>query len=167
MMVNFSYKIRPATPSDESFLWEMLYQSLYIEAGSTPYPREILNNPQLARYVIGWGRTGDIGFIAIDLNNKAQIGAVWSRLASSGDRGFAYVDEQTPELGIAVLRDYRGQGVGTALLKRHLEEAEKLYAAISLSVSPNNPAKQLYERQGFKTVDVRDGHPIMKIRFAR
>jgi ribosomal protein S18 acetylase RimI-like enzyme len=165
MTVNFNYKIRPATPSDEPFLWEMLYHSLYIEAGSAPYPREILKNPQLARYVIGWGRTGDMGFIAIDLNNKTPIGVVWSRLATPDDQGFAYVDQQTPELGIAVLPDYRGKGVGTALLDRHLAEAKKFYTAISLSVSPNNPAKRLYERQGFKIVDVCDGHPIMEIRF--
>lgn len=165
MTVTFGYKIRPAVASDEPFLWEMLYQSLYVEEGSAAFPRKIINEPALARYVKNWGRAGDLGFVALDAASQQPIGAVWSRLWSGDDKGFAFIDEQTPELGIGVLPEHRGKGIGTALLKRHLEEARKLYRAITLSVSPNNPAKHLYERFGFKTIDVRGGHPIMEKRF--
>jgi ribosomal protein S18 acetylase RimI-like enzyme len=79
------------------------------------------------------------------------------------ERGFAYVDDETPELAVAVLPEYRGKGIGTALLMRHLEAAAGLYRALSLSVSPRNPAKRLYERLGFEIVATGDdGHPIMK-----
>jgi len=143
----------------------MLYQSIYVEAGSDPLPRTIVQQPSLAAYVRGWGRSGDLGVIASDGQGSQPIGAVWSRLASEAEHGFGYVDAQTPELGIAVLPEYRGQGVGTALLRRYLAEAERLYPAVSLSVSPNNPAKRLYERLGFKQVTVRTGHPVMLRRF--
>jgi ribosomal protein S18 acetylase RimI-like enzyme len=163
MTLASGYRIRPAALSDESFLWEMLYQSLYVEEGHEPFAPEIVNEPQLARYVAGWGRAGDMGFVAVEMKHETPVGAVWSRLPGDEDKGFACVDDETPELAVAVLPEYRGQGIGTALLKRHLEEAKGLYRALALSVSPQNPAKRLYERLGFKVVSVGDdGHPVMK-----
>jgi ribosomal protein S18 acetylase RimI-like enzyme len=163
MADSFGFIIRPAAPSDQPFLWEMLYQSLFVE-GEQPHPREVLNRPNIARYVKDWGRAGDLGFIAIDAESSQPIGAVWIRLSSEEDKGFGYIDEHTPELGIALLPEYRGQGIGTALLTRLLEAAKNLYPAISLSVSPNNRAMRLYERMGFEKVDGRgDDSPVMKI----
>jgi ribosomal protein S18 acetylase RimI-like enzyme len=157
--------IKLATSEDEPFLWEMLYQSLYVESGSTAFPREIINTPEIARYVNGWGRGGDLGFIAFDERTKQPIGAIWSRLAVEEDPGFAFVDTETPELAMAVKPDCRGRGVGTALLERYLMEASVRYRSVSLSVSPQNPAMRLYERQGFKTVEIRSGHPVMVKQF--
>lgn len=156
-----NYRIRPATAGDEPFLWEMLYQSLHVE-GQEPFPRDVVNHPSIARYVKNWGRKGDLGFVAVDARSGQPVGAVWSRLANEDGQGFAYLDERTPELGIALLPEYRGRGLGTALLEQLLEAAEKLYPAISLSVSPNNPALRLYKRMGFEIVDVRNEHPVMK-----
>jgi hypothetical protein len=62
----FSYNIRPLAPSDEPFLWEMLYQSLYVPPGEGPFPREVVRTPHIARYVEGWGRAHDLGFVAED-----------------------------------------------------------------------------------------------------
>ncbi len=162
MTTLFSYKIRPAVSSDQAFLWEMMYQALFLEEGQEPYPRDVVNRPEIARYVKDWGRASDLGFIAEDARSNEPIGAVWSRLLSADDQGFAYIDEETPELGIALLPEYRGQGIGTALLEHLLEAAKNLYPAISLSVSPNNPAIRLYERLGFVTVDIRNEYPVMK-----
>jgi ribosomal protein S18 acetylase RimI-like enzyme len=156
-----SYKIRPATPADEPFLWEMLYQSLHVE-GQEPFPRDVVHRPHIARYVKDWGRAGDLAFIGVDVRSDQPMGAVWIRLSSEDDKGFAYLDEETPELGIALLPEYRGQGIGTALLKHMLEAAKNLHPAISLSVSPHNQAIRLYERLGFKTVDVRNEYPVMR-----
>ncbi len=163
MSDSLRYTIRPALPSDELFLWEMLYQSLYVEEGSAPYSRDVLNRPHVARYVRGWGRGGDMGFIAVYSNTQQPLGAVWCRLANGDDRGFAYVDDETPELGVAMLPEYRGRGIGTALIKYLFDAARGTYPAISLSVSPNNPAMRLYERLGFRTIEVRGTHPVMKI----
>lgn len=161
MTETLRYRIRLATAADQPFLWEMLYQSLHVE-GQEPFPRDVVNRPHIARYVKEWGRRGDLSFIAEETDSHRPIGAVWSRLSSADDQGFAYIDEQTPELGIALLPEYRGQGIGTALLEQMLEAAKKLYPAISLSVSPKNQAIRLYQRIGFKIVDVRNEHPVMK-----
>ncbi len=162
MTAPFSYKIRPAVSSDQRFLFEMMYQALFIEEGQKPFPPEVVYRPEIARYIKDWGRAGDLGFIAEDARSNEPIGAVWSRLSSANDQGFAYINDETPELGIALRPEYRGQGIGTALLEHLLQAARNLYPAISLSVSPNNPAMRLYERLGFVTVDLRNGHPVMK-----
>ena len=60
------------------------------------------------------------------------------------------MDEQTPELSIAVLPQFRGQGLGTRLLEALTEAARGHYRAVSLSVSRGNPAERLYRRAGFE-----------------
>lgn len=164
MTVSLDFTIRPADFSDEPFLWEMLYQSLYVGEGGEPFPRDVLTHPDVARYVEGWGRAGDLGFVAVASGGRELIGAAWCRLPDGDDKGFAYVDDETPELAVAVLSVYRGRGVGTILLKRLLGAAEESFRAVSLSVSPDNPAARLYERLGFETVCVRGTHTVMKKR---
>ena len=153
--------IRALTPEDESFLWEMLYQALYVPEGHPALPREVIHLPELARYVQDWGREGDCGFLASDAKTEQPIGAVWLRLLTGENKGYGYVDDDTPELSIAVLPDYRGQGVGTQLLT-HLLSPDYRQMSISLSVSADNPAVQLYERFGFEIISKLDESLTMK-----
>jgi len=146
------YTIRLATADDEVFLWEMLYQAIYIPAGKAKPNRSILQEPAFAHYVDGWGHyRDDEGLIAVD-QHKQAIGAVWMRLFGADDPGWGFVDADTPELSIAVLPAHRGQGLGTALLRGLIERVRKDYAALSLSVDPDNRAMKLYERLGFEVV---------------
>jgi hypothetical protein len=50
-----AFELRPLLLSDQRFLWEMLYQSLYVPAGRAPFARSILRQPELAVYVKDWG----------------------------------------------------------------------------------------------------------------
>lgn len=158
------YRLRPASADDEPFLREMLYQALFVEPGAEPHPPDVLERPHIARYVKNWGRAGDLGFVAVasDASGTAQpVGAVWCRLSTDDDKGFAYTDDATPELGVALLPEHRGRGLGTMLLKHLLAQARGRYPRVSLSVSPNNPALRLYQRLGFKTVELRGTHHVM------
>lgn len=137
----------------------MLYESLYIPAGREPFSRAILKHPDVAKYAEGWGREGDLGVVAA--RGSANVGAAWLRLFQGAARGYGYVDDETPELSLALLPEYRGEGVGTALLKRLLEEAAARYTAVSLSVSKGNPARKLYERLGFAVIREDDTSAIM------
>jgi GNAT superfamily N-acetyltransferase len=139
---------RRATPHDQAFLWEMLYHAIYVPAGSPLPPRDTIYRPELARYVEQWGKPHDLGIIAL-VHVNIPIGAAWLRLLTGTHRGYGYIDDKTPELSIAVLPDYRGQGTGAALLERLFAAARKRYPGISLSVSSTNPARRLYERAGF------------------
>jgi ribosomal protein S18 acetylase RimI-like enzyme len=154
VVISLDFTIRPATKADEPFLWEMLYQAIYVEEGTSPPARDILKQPDIARYVESWGRAGDYGLIAIDESTTRPIGAVWLRLFTVNDAGYGYVAADVPELSMAVFDEYRGRGVGTALLARLLDHAKMTYQSISLSVSPRNPALHLYQRFGFRTVEV-------------
>jgi ribosomal protein S18 acetylase RimI-like enzyme len=154
-----NYLIRSITPADQPFLWEMLYQALYVSADQSPPPRDVINQPDLARYVQDWGREGDRGFVAIDDKTRQAMGAVWLRFLIGENQGYGYVDDATPELGIAVLPAYRGHGIGTALL--HALVASNP-GAISLSVAADNPAVRLYQRFGFAIARESDGTLILK-----
>jgi GNAT superfamily N-acetyltransferase len=144
--------IRPITPNDEPFLWDMLYQAIFVPANQPKPDRNIVEQPELAKYVQGWGRQHDSGFLAFATATRQPVGAVWSRLFTGSERGYGYVDEQTPELSIAILPEYRGEGIGTKLLTRLLESFPGKYPALSLSVDQNNPALKLYRRTGFEVV---------------
>jgi GNAT superfamily N-acetyltransferase len=134
--------IRPLAKEDERALWEML-----AHAAQEPTMEAVMNHPALARYAEGWGRAHDMGSIAIEASRP--IGAAWLRRWSGQDRGFG---DTIPELAIAVLPAYRGQGVGTRLLSHLLETARFTSPSISLAVRAINPAVHLYERLGFEKV---------------
>ena len=141
--------LRPISSSDQDFLWEMLYQAVYVPPGSPPLPREIIRQPELAHYVQGWPQPGDLGLIAAEATTGKPLGAAWLRLFAPESPGYGFVAEGIPELSIALLPDCRGQGVGTALLEGLLAAARERYTVVSLSVSAENPAVKLYQRLGF------------------
>src|SRR5262245_37648573 len=127
--------IRTLTKFDEPFLWEMLYHALHVPEGSSPFPKEIVNQPDIAKYVFDWGQPDDLGFVAIDKTSRLPIGAVWIRLFNSHNPGYGYVAEDIPELSIAVLPGHRGVGIGSQLLNHMLAKAVGQYAGLSLSVT--------------------------------
>jgi GNAT superfamily N-acetyltransferase len=99
------------------------------------------------RYVRNWGRRGDAGVIALE--GPHAYGAAWYRLFTENEPGFGFVDEQTPELTIAVVPSRRGKGAGRELLEALLEHARaEGYHAISLSTDPRQVG--YYEQFGFE-----------------
>ena len=114
--------LRPSEPGDEPFLWEMLYEAIYVPEGAPPFPREIVQAPGIRQYVQGWGKPTDMGVLALD--EGGPVGAAWLRLLAGDEKGYGYVDENTPELSVAMLHEYRGQGIGGQLLVRLIEMAQ-------------------------------------------
>src|SRR3982750_3824928 len=110
------YVIRPLTPEDEPLLWEILYQGIQSGGPEAPASPDIVRQPEFARYVAGWGRPGDSGFVAHDRQAGKPLGAAWFRLPESEPK-------TVPELAFAVRREYRRHGIGAALLT-HLVKAE-------------------------------------------
>jgi ribosomal protein S18 acetylase RimI-like enzyme len=152
------YVIRPLTAADEPILWEMLYQALQTSEGAPP--RDIVRRPEFARYVEGWGRAGDTGFVACDAEKKDELlGAVWFRSPTAERTGDE--TEATPELAFAVKPGHRRHGIGAALLTQ-LVKANPQHSAISIHAPANNPAVRLYERFGFKVVQQSEGSVTMR-----
>lgn len=53
-------------------------------------------------------------------------------------------------IDIALLAEWRGRGIGSHLLEQVLAEADAQGCSIRLFVEPENPARRLYERLGFR-----------------
>jgi ribosomal protein S18 acetylase RimI-like enzyme len=153
------YVIRPLAETDQQLLWDMLYQALQTSEGAPS--RDILKQPEYARYVEGWGRTGDTGFVVSDKKSKEVLGAVWYRLPSAGDKRSADQTESIPELAFTVKPGQRKRGLGAALLTQ-LVKANPHHSAISIRASANNPAVRLYERFGFEIVSDTNGTVTMR-----
>ncbi|MGB0385437.1 MAG: GNAT family N-acetyltransferase [Ardenticatenaceae bacterium] len=147
-----SFPIRTITKADESFLWEMLYYAAHMNEEHNMSVANAVNTPDLAKYVKEWGRPGDLGFIAMNGETKQPVGAVWVRIFAGTNKAYSQVDDQTPELAIAVLPEHLGQGIGTKLMQHLLMHAKGVYPAIALNVRSDNSALRLYQRLGFVVV---------------
>lgn len=144
-----SLSITPLQAADLPFVREMLHAAAFWRAAAdAPSIDAALSEPELARYVQGWGRRGDDGLIA--RVGERPIGAIWVRRFDDAARGYGYVDELTPELSIAVAEAYRGRGVGRCLMAAMLAQLRiRGNGQVSLSVEVDNPARLLYESLGF------------------
>lgn len=158
-----TFSIRTLTPEDQPFLYEMMYQAIFIPEGESPPPRSVVQEPAIRKYVEAFGRPGDLGLAAVDDETGQPVGAAWVRLLTAEEQGYGFVDDATPELVIAVLPPYRGRGLGTALLEHLMTAARARYRAVSLSVWPANPAYHLYLRLGFEVV-AEDGPAVTMVK---
>ncbi len=146
-----SLKVRQATSEDEPFLWLMLYYAAYLEEqGLGPSASRAM--PALAKYVAGWGRPGDLGFVAVDSTRDEPVGAAWLREFTAADPGRGVIDPSIPELAVAVLPSHTGRGIGGLILEKLLTAAGQQYSAVALKVRQSNPAVRLYEKLGFRKV---------------
>jgi len=141
--------IRRGGRQDVRFLRDMLHHAYYWrerQPGEGPGP--------VALYVKGWGRVGDTALIAIE--DGFPVGAAWYRLFRRELPGYGFVDEETPELAIAVVPSRRGGGIGDALLRALFERARADgHRAVSLAVERDNELLVSYyeQRHGFARVD--------------
>jgi Acetyltransferase (GNAT) family. len=77
--------------------------------------------------------------------------------------GFALLSVEQTDKGMVchidevfIDEEHRGKGIGTATLTRIKRHAEKQkIAALTLNVSSINPVRRLYERMGFKSIQVK------------
>ena len=74
----------------------------------------------------------------------------------------ARLPDELRVVDIALMPDHRGQGIGSSLLATVVAEADAAGLPIRLHVEPWNPAKRLYERLGFRTVELRGIYELME-----
>lgn len=155
-----TFELRAWTDEDVPFLWEMLYQSLHVRDGQPPFPRSVLESPDIAHYLTGFGsHPGDDAEICV-LGDGRRIGAAWVRRMSAADPGYGYVGDEIPEVGMALEADWRGRGIGRRLLGRILERHPRL----SLSVDDENVAAVHLDRSmGFAPVESDGGSTTMLV----
>jgi GNAT superfamily N-acetyltransferase len=141
--------VRPAGPADDGFLREMLYEAVW-PSMPRPIPQELDRRPDLVLTLPDWSRDGDTA-VVIELDHE-PVGAAWYRLFTQADRTWGYVDDETPELGIALVPAYRGHGFGSVVLDALIAEARGQHRP-ALSVGTNARKKpaaiRLLRRTGF------------------
>lgn len=145
-------RFRPISPTDEPFLWEMLYYAAHVDEEPGGSIETAKHNPFLTKYVTHWGQPGDLGFVAEETKTQQRLGAAWLRVFVGAEKNCDDIADGTPELAIAMIPSCTGQGIGAQLLRQVLSTAASVYPAVYLSVRATNPAKRLYERFGFVVI---------------
>jgi ribosomal protein S18 acetylase RimI-like enzyme len=141
--------IREGTSLDLPFLEEMLYEAFFWNSEVDRPPLvEARGRPEFLESLADWGRAGDVVLVAG--HTGVAVGAAWFRLWTPEVHSYGFVDEKTPELGLAVVEGFRAHGVGRSLLRAAVDIAiRRAYPGLSLSVDPANLARRLYESEGF------------------
>lgn len=156
-----AFELRLATQADGAFLTDMVVEAANWRAGDGRPKHQVVSGSEHSRYVAGWKRPGDAGFIAEDAHGE-PIGAAWYRMLPRTDPGFGYVGTGVPELIIGVRPIWRAHGVGRALLQRLCDHARSEgFGRISLSVERGNFAATLYRAEGFAVVEAGHGRDTM------
>ncbi len=142
------YTIREIQKQEYPLLDDFLYEAVFIPEGIEPPPKTIVTSPELRVYIERFGESkDDKGFVA-EVDGKI-VGAVWVRIMND----YGYIDNKTPSLAISLYKEYRGFGIGTALMKEILALLQANgYEQVSLSVQKANYAAKLYLKVGFEIV---------------
>ena len=142
------YTIREIRTSEYGLLRDFLYEAIFIPEGCEAPDRSILDLPELQVYIKDFGsRPSDKCLIAE--SDGRPLGAVWCRIMDD----YGHIDDETPSLAISLYKEYRGLGIGTALMHRMMDLLrESGFTRVSLSVQKANPAVNLYRKLGFKTI---------------
>lgn len=155
--------IRPILPEEVQALNDFLYEAIFVPQGIDPPPRSIIENDDLQVYVRDFGDSPHDHCLVAESEGKI-VGAVWARMMDD----YGHIDNQTPSLAISLLKEYRGQGIGTQLLRQMMDLlSQKGYGQVSLSVQKENYALRMYQKAGFDVVADRGEEVLMAISLNR
>jgi len=139
MTTTLAFALRPALPADVDFE-HLLYAST----------RDDLRplGPEVFDGLVGMQFRAQSMSIRLD-HPRAERKIV---VVDDSPAGRLIVDEsgeQIEVIDMALLPEYRGQGIGTSLLRGVLSHADRMGRAILLHVEKQSRAVRLYERLGF------------------
>lgn len=150
------YQIREIRQEEYAILNEFLYEAIFVPEGVEAPPKSIIKKTEMQVYVSDFGKKDDCCLVA-EVNGKIT-GAVWTRIMND----YGHVDDNTPSFAISLYQDFRGHGIGTALMEEMLALLrERGYKKASLSVQKENYAYRLYLKVGFTIVGENDDEYIM------
>lgn len=142
------YTIRKMTVPEYPLLSDFLYEAIFIPEGIKPPPRDIIASPELQIYVERFGALKDDFALVAEIERKI-VGAVWVRIMND----YGHIDDETPSLAISLYKEYRGQGIGSNMMKEMLSLLKTHgYKHVSLSVQKANYAAEMYRKIGFEII---------------
>ena len=142
------YAIREMAVTEYPLLNEFLYEAIFIPDGIKLPPKNIIASPELQIYAEHFGALKDDFALAAEIEGKV-VGAVWVRIMND----YGHIDEETLSLAISLYKEYRGQGIGTDMMKEMLSLLKTHgYKRVSLSVQKANYAAEMYRKIGFDII---------------
>ena len=152
-----NYTIREIKVTEYPLLNDFLYEAIFIPKGVEAPPKSIINSPELQVYVSDFGtQIHDCALLA-EVDGKV-VGAVWVRIMND----YGHIDDETPSFAISLYKEYRGLGIGTALMQKMLATLKNDgYKQASLSVQKANYAAKMYLKLGFEIVKENEEEYIM------
>lgn len=155
-----NYLIRKLQKQEYPLLDHFLYEAIFIPEGVEPPPQTIIASPELQVYVARFGEAKDDHGLVAEVEGKI-VGAVWVRIMND----YGHIDDKTPSLAISLDKEYRGLGIGTAMMKEILSLLKTYgYRQVSLSVQKANYAAKMYLKVGFEIVRENEEEYIMACR---
>lgn len=152
-----TYTIRNIRKSEYALLYDFLYEAIFIPEGAVPPPRSIITSPDLQIYVEHFGEQKDDFGLVAETDGKV-VGAVWVRIMDD----YGHIDDQIPSFAISLFKEYRGLGIGTALMRSMITLLkDRGYKRASLAVQKENYAVNMYRQAGFLVVEERGEEFIM------
>ncbi len=149
--------IREIQKQEYPLLDNFLYEAVFIPEGVEPPPKAIIASPELQVYVEHFGELKDDWGLVAEVDGKI-VGAVWVRIMND----YGHIDDETPSLAISLYKEYRGFGIGTAMMKEILVLLKSHgYSRVSLSVQKANYAAKMYVKVGFEIVREKEEEYIM------
>lgn len=151
------YTIRKMKIQEYPLLNDFLYEAIFIPDGVEPPPKSIITSSELQVYIDRFGALKDDFALVTEIDKKI-VGAVWVRIMND----YGHIDAETPSLAISLYKEYRGFGIGTAMMKEILTLLKSHgYSRVSLSVQKANYAATMYLKIGFSIVRENEEEYIM------
>ncbi len=140
-----AFELRASKASDLAFCW--------------PIYRDAMQ--PLAQGLVAWNEAAQRRLI------EQVIGHAGTSIlqAEKVDSGWLQVEESQHVVQLKhlyLLPQMRNRGLGTAFLIWMKERADRKFKDLTLEVMTNNPARQLYERLGFKALTTADNKLTMR-----
>ncbi len=161
-MVKRPYSFRPAKMDGEGndmpFMRELYASTRAEELAPTGWPQEqvdsFLNQQFDAQHSHYQEHFSSADFEVILSTDDEPIGRLY---LDEWETQFRIVD-------IALIPEFRGKGIGGAILAEIIERAFAVGKAVSIHVEQYNPAMRLYERLGFKMVEECGVYDLLELR---
>ena len=138
------YTLRRAEPRDKERI-----EALFIEMLRSIYHKDIYDGYEEG-YLDGFFNSSDKCIYVAEINGTVE-GYISIEIHRE-DKGFVYLDD------FSVSEEYRGKGIGTALIKKaeHFAKENRIYTVVLHVESANNGAFKLYNKLGYCVSEEQD-----------